>query len=259
MSDPTVESVKKVIYASLDAAAPSAAMIKLSEKAARARTDVGKAVLPEVELFARLQFGQAIEVWSTILYVDMRKSTLRAIELGAPKTYLTMHALLPALTHVVTQRNGFVVGFRGDGLFAAFGITPQGRQVPEDERGSIVGQTCATGLMMVEAVQKAVNPILEEFDVPGNVKIGVGIDVGYVVITRIGLGMAFDITTYGNAVNRSAKLCGMGHDEVLLTREAKMLVPSGKGGKLNISLHEMGNKVTSDVAWLKSAYDWIRG
>jgi class 3 adenylate cyclase len=130
MVDPTVESVERVVYANLEAAAPWAATIKLTEKQARARVNLGRATLPDVELFARLQFGQAIEVWTTILYVDMRGSTMRAIDLGPRKTYLTMHALLPALTHVATQRNGFVVGFRGDGLFAAYGITQRKRSPP---------------------------------------------------------------------------------------------------------------------------------
>jgi class 3 adenylate cyclase len=231
-------------------------MIKLSENT---RARVAKAALPEIPAYAELKLGDATEVWTTILYVDMRGSTKRALELGPRATYLTMHGLLPALAYVVNQRNGYIVGFRGDGLFAAFGIDEDGDEILESERKSVLGKTCMTGLLMVEAVQKAVNPVLKDFGVPGDIKIGVGIDAGEVVITRIGLRNAFEITAYGNAVNRSAKLCGMGKNEVLITPEATQLIPSGKGGKLVISAFENGFRISSGTSVLKSMYDMIRG
>ncbi|AUX35791.1 uncharacterized protein SOCE836_079900 [Sorangium cellulosum] len=203
---------------------------------------------------SKLEIGSAVKVPSaTVLFVDMRSSTRRAYELGAAKTYITMHSLLPALAHIVAEQNGYIVGFRGDGLFAVFGIDSNGNP---SIGAKAVGTACQAGCYMVEAVEAAVNPILEAFDIPGDVAVGVGVDAGEIVITKIGLQGMWEITAYGDAVNRAAKLCSKGSGQVIVSTEAQTNIGTSKNGKLKISKYIpfddnlFGQVVTSDASLL---------
>ena len=84
----------------------------------------------------------------------------------------------------------------------------------------------------MEAVDEAVSPALVEKGVPGDLRIGVGIEAGRVVITRIGLNHAYETTAYGSAVNHAAKFCGRKGD-VMIAHTTKKLYPASKGGTMN--------------------------
>ena len=102
---------------------------------------------------------------------------------------------------------------------------------------------------MLEAVQKVVNPALDDFEIPGDIKIGVGIDAGQIIVTRIGLLDGFEITAYGDAVNTSAKLCARGNDEVIISTDANKELPSTRTGRIRVGpiadRPEMGLKLTT--------------
>lgn len=248
----SLAELKDVVEASLDIASDTAMQIQLGEaREVRKRASMLQSLSP----FSQLTLGSAVKVWTVILFVDMRSSTLRALEVGPKATYLTMHALLPALAHVVKTSGGYIVGFRGDGLFAAFGIDGNGTPVPSKQRGFVVGGACVCGLAMIEAVQKVVNPALVKYDVAGDVRIGVGVDAGEVVITRIGLSDGFEVTAYGDAVNSSAKLCGQGSNEVIISDEADEMIPVVPNGTIStlptLANKTLANKVLPTVPRLK--------
>jgi hypothetical protein len=144
---------------------------------------------------------------------------------------VTMHAYLPAMAFVVEGMRGHIVGYRGDGLFAAFGLDENGHNPSGMDHGAQVRQAVRCGKAMIETVDEAVTAELAKYDVPGDLRIGVGIDAGKVVVTRIGLRNASDVTAYGTAVNKAAH-GSIGNGVVMITPKARKLYPKCEGGKM---------------------------
>ena len=69
----------------------------------------------------KLEFGSYAKENYAVLFVDMRNSTKRAQDVGAQKTFLTMHVFLTALLEVVKYYRGKVIDIMGDGLMVFWG------------------------------------------------------------------------------------------------------------------------------------------
>src|SRR4051812_6839123 len=95
----------RVVWTSIEAAIDSMDRLALS-----ATFEATKAMVADLPAPRRLRLGQACKAWRAILFVDLRGSTRRAEEIGPRATYITMHALLPALAHLVSDEGGFIVG-----------------------------------------------------------------------------------------------------------------------------------------------------
>ena len=198
--------------------------------------------------FAVLKHSMGQLAWAVVLSVDLRNSTWRAMNHGAEATYLTMHTYLPTMEYIVGKAGGKVIGLRGDGLFAGFGIT----ECNEEERvfTSAIASKAASdsvkcGHGMIEAVRDVINPILEDDGVPDGLAVGVGIDTGQVVITRIGLDTANEVTAYGDCVNRACKRCN-GNNVVYISRAVVDYYPTSDGGTVKfVSAGENGYRLKS--------------
>ena len=69
----------------------------------------------------KLEFGSYDKENYAVLFVDMRRSTQRAQQVGPEKTFLTMHVFLTALLEVVRHYHGKVIDIiRQVGLFKSF-------------------------------------------------------------------------------------------------------------------------------------------
>lgn len=77
----------------------------------------------------KLEFGSFDKENYAVLFVDMRNSTKRAQDVGAEKTFLTMHIYLTALLEVVKYYHGKVIDIMGDGLMVFWG----GKEAREEE------------------------------------------------------------------------------------------------------------------------------
>ena len=77
----------------------------------------------------KLEFGSYAKENYAVLFVDMRNSTKRAQDVGAQKTFLTMHVFLTALLEVVKYYRGKVIDIMGDGLMVFWG----GKEAREKE------------------------------------------------------------------------------------------------------------------------------
>lgn len=190
---------------------------------------------PEYE---KLGTMRGMAAWAVILSVDMRQSSARAVRVGAEHTYLTMHTYLPTMIELVARANGLIVGLRGDGLFAAFGLTERkdrhaSGDVPESVSNTAIYAATDCGKAMIETIVEIISPLLVKNGIAGNLEIGVGIDVGDVVVTRIGLHDVNEVTAYGHPVNRACKLKGA--NEVILTKAAKRIYPKSEGGRMQFS------------------------
>jgi class 3 adenylate cyclase len=223
---PTLQNLREVVEESLDRASNALQMFRLDEKLAKARS-----MVKDLPPFRRMHLGYGEQSWSAILFVDLRSSTARAKEHGVRDTYLTMHALLPALAFMVGESSGYVVGFRGDGLFAAFGLGENGKNPQDLDRARTLSSACQCGQWMLEGLE-VVNELLVERECVGRLALGVGVDVGDIIVTRIGFREMDEVTAYGNAVNRAAKLSGIGSGSILISDAADRLFPTTKEGRV---------------------------
>lgn len=227
-------------YAAFDAA--SEIRFSLNDEPARyAKT--GSSVFESASIssepcYAELDTSYGMGAWSVILSVDLRGSSNRAVRVKEKATYLTMHTYLPTMAELVRRANGKIVGLRGDGLFAAFGLTKlvaTGREVSPTVAGVAAKNAARCGKAMHEAVADILNPLLEQNDIEGGLKIGVAIAVGDIVVTRIGLDDATEITAYGPPVNQACKLCSKNKNtQILMTRGCRAIFPSGKSGRVRL-------------------------
>jgi class 3 adenylate cyclase len=185
--------------------------------------------------YAKLTTNFGMSAWAVVLSVDMRGSSSRAIRVGAKDTYLTMHTYLPTMAELVGRADGLIVGLRGDGLFASFGLTKTGKNekpVTSEVAESAVSSATRCGKAMQEAISDIINPLLDGHDIDGDLEIGVGIDVGDIVVTRIGLRDANEVTAYGAPVNTACKMAEKTND-ILMTNAAHDMYPTTKGGRMS--------------------------
>jgi Adenylate cyclase, family 3 (some proteins contain HAMP domain) len=214
-------------------AADEAGIVENLEK--YARKQLSGAMIGDVPSFTKIKVGYAAKAWASILFVDMRKSSQRALKFGPRTTFITMHTFLPTMAKVVVDCEGVIVGYRGDGLFAAFGLTTEADQKKSDELKQAIQTSYLCGKAMLEAVDVAITPALED-EIEGfqPFNIGCGIDCGHLVVTRIGLNLGSELTAYGVAVNKAAKLCSDANHEVIISDNANELMPTTKGGTLGV-------------------------
>jgi class 3 adenylate cyclase len=108
-----------------------------------------------------------MRAWGALLAFDLRKSSARALELGPRDTYLTMHTFLPTMLSLIDSAGGIVVGLRGDGAIACFGLVDQSEGKPKvssEQASEAVQKACRCGDAMVKAIDAVVNKVLVEAD-----------------------------------------------------------------------------------------------
>lgn len=134
-----------------------------------------------------------------VLSIDVRDSSTLA-ERHTPEDVLRVfQCFLPLTAHLVTACHGEVVGWRGDGILAVFGLG-----VPSPKR--CVVQAVQVGVLMIQATKDILNPFLRENGILIELSVGVAIDFGAVTIAKIGRNqLDSEVTAYGAAVNLVAK------------------------------------------------------
>ncbi|MFO1005035.1 MAG: adenylate/guanylate cyclase domain-containing protein [Planctomycetaceae bacterium] len=236
--------LQKVIAERLEEAEQAAEMMVLNNQShiKAAAGDVVERYQRHEESLLDLPYNDIVagfgkKVWIAVLFVDMRNSSKIAELYGERDVYLTIHSVLTALSWLVTKHDGIVVGFRGDGLFAGFGIKDntweEGK--PKNRNPQMhIANAINCGKSMLDAIDKSIRPVLDKRtaqQIP--IQFGVGIDANEVIVTRVGLVTATELTAYGPAVNIASKLCGEIKDEVAITSETFKLLPKVKGGTLH--------------------------
>ena len=109
----------------------------------------------------KLEFGSYDKENFAVLFVDMRGSTRRAQQVGAEKTFLTMHVFLTALLEVVKHYHGKVIDIMGDGLMVFWG----GKQARDDEdmvKTRAIQNAGLCGRDMLKVREQVINRIIEE-------------------------------------------------------------------------------------------------
>ena len=174
-----------------------------------------------------LEFGSFAKDNFAVLFVDMRKSTVRAQRLGPEKTFLTMHAFIPALLEVIKCYDGKVVDIMGDGIMVFFG----GKSSNVTKK--IAAQNAGLcGKDMLRVREEVINPILKSDGIEWEVDFGVGVTYGDVIVTKIGIREFFDVKAYGDCVNKASKYSEE-YNKVKVSKKVMEMWPSSKGGKIS--------------------------
>ena len=121
-----------------------------------------------------LKFGSYDRENFAVLFVDMRRSTTRAQEVGPEKTFLTMHVFLTALLEVVKYYNGKVIDIMGDGIMVFWG----GREARHEEgmvKTEAVRNAGQCGFDMLNVLKKVINKIVKDENLGKEISIGIGI------------------------------------------------------------------------------------
>src|SRR5579859_1612288 len=145
-----INEIARLVVRNIASASRVADAIQLNTRNFSAKTATMVADMPA---YRKLPLGYATKTWAATLFVDLRDSTERAMRIGARDTLITMQAYIPAIAQVIGDTDGYIVGFRGDGIFAAFGLDER----DADERGSAVMRAASCGKAMIDVTQKVIN------------------------------------------------------------------------------------------------------
>lgn len=179
----------------------------------------------------KLEFGSYDKENFAVLFVDMRRSTKRAQDVGAEKTFLTMHVFLTALLEVVKHYQGKVIDIMGDGLMVFWG----GREAREKEnmvKTRAVQKAGLCGRDMLKVREAVINRIIEEENLGPKVNIGVGVTFDSVIITKIGILDSYDVKAFGDCINVASHYANETENKVKVSKKVKSEWPSSEGGRI---------------------------
>jgi adenylate cyclase len=147
--------------------------------------------------FSDLELGETRYCDIFCIFLDMSAFTRRTFWDDETKVVYLALAVLNALCQTVQRYGGFVLGLRGDGIFAGFG-----------EPGSNQQSDAALGLgsaaVCLDACRTVVNPRLEQLGIEP-IQIRAGADAGRVSFTRIGTAEASEVNVIGFSANFASK------------------------------------------------------
>jgi adenylate cyclase len=171
---------------------------------------VAERVLEEGELLE----GQEREV--SVMFVDMRDFTRFAARSSARETVIFLNEFFGAIVPCVVKHGGHANKFVGDGVLAVFGAP---ERLPDH-----ADRALAAAREIVRAVERRFG---------GEVRVGIGINSGPVVVGSVGGGGRLEFAVIGDTVNIAARVEAItGHtgDVVLLTEATRCLLRDSQDG-----------------------------
>jgi class 3 adenylate cyclase len=178
----------------------------------------------------KLEFGSYDKENFAVLFVDMRDSTKRAQNIGAEKTFLTMHIFLTALLEVVKCYHGKVIDIMGDGLMVFWG----GREARTKDymvKTEAVRNAGRCGLAMLKVRTEVINKIILSEELGNEISIGIGLTFDSVVVTKIGINDSYDVKAFGDCINIASKYSNS-YNRMKVSQKVKEIWPSSNTGKL---------------------------
>jgi class 3 adenylate cyclase len=158
------------------------------------------------------------------LFVDVRNSSKRLNAIGLDNTFLTMHAMIPPMIYITEAYGGYIIDIPGDGIMVLFKDNPKhiywkkNGKMASDE---IIAVDCAHDILEVH--KNIVNPLLEENSIP-SVDIGIGLDTGEVIVTKIGTEKNYDTKAIGNCINNASKNSS-GFNKIIISKSLFDMIP----------------------------------
>lgn len=184
---------------------------------------------------AKLEFGSFDKENYAVLFVDMRNSTLRAQQVGAEKTFLTMHVYLTALLEVVKTYHGKVIDIMGDGLMVFWGGAKAREE--ENEFNKFAAQNAGLcGRDMLIVLEKVINPIINKENLGNSISVGIGVTFDSVIVTKIGIADSYDVKAFGDCINTASHYASDVINKVKVSKKVKELWPKGPKGTIHFTL-----------------------
>lgn len=122
-----------------------------------------------------------------ILFSDIRSFTSLSEKLNPAEVVTFLNGYLSLMTEQIFSESGMIDKFIGDAILASFGLTKK-----EDKS--------------LHAVLSAIKMIRSVSKLKPDLKIGIGIHTGSVIVGNIGSASRYDFTMIGDAVNLSSRI-----------------------------------------------------
>jgi adenylate cyclase len=149
-------------------------------------------------LFSELPLGATGSTDAVAMFLDLRRFTARSFWDSPEEIVRVNVAVISELASAVERHGGYVLGFRGDGVFACFDGAGQ-----LDARGA-AGIAVGAAAWALDAVQNALNGLLS-FSGIEPVQVRAGLDFGRLDFVRIGSLTGSEVNVLGFAANFASK------------------------------------------------------
>jgi class 3 adenylate cyclase len=151
--------------------------------------------MPDIE---SLTIGSAKKMEAAILFFDLENFTSLASELTKENVLFCLNVIIPTMMKITKHWNGEVEKNTGDGIMAIFGT--------ETRNSFLIARDAIESAMAMEYIMlNDIQPKLLSADLP-SMNFRIGIEMGEVLISRIGIERLNFITVVGDAANRASKL-----------------------------------------------------
>jgi class 3 adenylate cyclase len=199
--------------------------------------EVAQRVLTEGQLLR----GQEFDV--TVMFLDIRDFTSFAEQHSPQETVSHLNDFFGLIVPLLAKRGGQANKFLGDGLLAVFGAPV--RHVDHADRA-------------VAAAQEITSVLDEAY--AGEMRVGIGMNSGPVVVGSVGGGGRLEFTLIGDAVNVAARVEQLTKDTgdvILLTEATRVLLSDGnvvpeqrgrvriRGKSQEVAIHALPTKALS--------------
>ncbi len=144
-----------------------------------------------------------------VLFSDVREFTSLSQEMAPNALFRMIGRHLAMQVDCVYRLGGYVDKFGGDGIMAIF-----------DARDGVV-EACHCALEIMDATRHG-----RSHDGPPTVPLGIGLNMGPVLIGNIGSEAHLDYSAIGESVNLAARLCGAARPMSILVSEAVVAAAS---------------------------------
>lgn len=139
-----------------------------------------------------------------ILFSDARGFTEMGQELEPESVFEILNGHLAAQVDLVYQHGGYVDKYAGDGVMAVF-----------DGEG-MARRCCLCALDLLDRSKD-----LADLTGPGAIHLGIGIHQGHAMIGNLGSSEHLDYTIVGKTVNLAARLCGLAHQSIVVSKAVR--------------------------------------
>jgi adenylate cyclase len=156
------------------------------------------------------------DVEASMLFLDVRGFTTMSERASAREIVAKLNELYDLCVPVVTKHGGHANKFIGDGMLAVFGA-------PE-RHADHADRAVAAAIDIASCVQKHFG---------GELRVGIGVNSGRVLVGTVGGGGRLDFTVIGDAVNTASRVESATRetgDDVLVTEATLDLLTGGRDG-----------------------------
>jgi class 3 adenylate cyclase len=157
--------------------------------------------------------GEEVDV--SLLFMDIRGFTTYSEKAEAQEVVARLNDLYGEVVPVILRHQGHANKFIGDGLLAVFGAPDR---IPDHADRAV-----AAGLDIARLVRERYR---------GEMRVGIGVNTGRVVVGTIGGGGRLDFTVIGDAVNTAARVesaTRQTDDDLLITEATRGALSTDSG------------------------------